>query len=508
MTGREFEERLRLWYRAEVRDSEMAPLGLRNSLAAIPGATPTLLRRLGGRRVMTMLAAAAVVIALLSGPLSPNRVGGLLPPFAGVSTGAGASPNTNSLPAPTPSPSASPSPAPASKIAFFSDRDGKTEIYVMNADGSGQTNVSHGPGDFNGSPWSPDGSRIAFTSDRDGNLNVYVVNADGSGLTNVSNNPCGAFMLAWSPDGSRVAFSSGPLRFKGSNPTPTAGGCVSTIYVVNADGTGRINLTNGPADAEHGWSPDGSRFAFTSGANGKREVYVVNADGSGRINLSNSPGDDFGPAWSPDSSRVSFVSQCKVVGGKLGRYVVNADGSGLTYLGLPPYDPIGFFVGCAPTYDGPIAPEVLPGLSVIYASSAPDGTRDALQVGNGRGNLEIYVVNADRSGVTNLTNNPAEDSIPVWSPDSSRIAWNRSSNGSTEIWVMNAEGSGQARLSIGPDGDALRDGGWSPDSSRIAFVSRRDGNGEIYLVNADGSGLTNLTDNPGEDSGPVWSPVR
>jgi len=447
-------------------------------------------------------AAAAVVMAVAYGPLVADRVGGLIPPPAGLPPSASSSRDVS------PSPSTSASPRPAGKIAFFSDRDGKTQIYVMNADGSGQTNVSQGPGDFNGNPWSPDGSRIAFSSDREGKGEVYVVNADGSGLTNVSNDPCGAGGIpAWSPDSSRIAFSSSPTGFRGSNPPPPADGCVSTIYAVNADGSGRTNLTNGPADFG-AWSPDSSRIAFTSNRDGNGEIYLVNADGSGLARLTNNPGEDGGPVWSPDSSRVFFASQCKVVGGKLGRYVVNADGSGLTYLGLPPYDPIGYFVGCAPTYDGPIAPEVLPGLSVIYASYAPDGTRAALQVGNGRGNEEIYVVNADRSGLTRLTNNPADDSNMVWSPDSARIAWNRSSDGTTEIYVMNADGSGQNRLSSGPDGDTLRDGGWSPDSSRIAFVSNRDGNGEIYVVDTDGSGLTNLTNDPGQDGGPVWSPAR
>jgi len=408
----------------------------------------------------------------------------------------------------SPSRAPSPSPAPASKIAFYSDRTGTTEIYVMNADGSGQTNVSHGPGDFSApdGAWSPDGSRIAFTSDRDGNLNVYVVNADGSGLANVSNDPCGAGGPRWSPDGSRIAFSSGPTGYRGdSNPPPAAGDCGSTIYVVNADGSGRTNLTNGPAQPG-GWSPDGSRFAFISDRGGNWDVYAVNVDGSGLTNLSNDPGfDDFsdntladGPAWSPDSSRVSFVSdrECKVAGGKLDVYVVNADGSGLTNLGNAGPIINGGVVGCAPS-DPPIR------------GYDPDAAHVAFVEGFGDGKgEELFVMNADGSGLTRLTNNAVDDHNLVWSPDMSRIAWHRSIAGNTEIWVVNPDGSGQTRLSIGPEGDALRDGGWSPDSSRIAFGSNRDGNGEIYLVNANGSGLTNLTNNPGEDGGPVWSPGR
>jgi TolB protein len=310
-------------------------------------------------------------------------------------------------------------------------------------------------------------------------------------------------MLAWSPDGSRIAF-------KGSNPPPAAGGCVSTIYVVNADGSGRTNLTNGPADAGHGgWSPDGTRFAFTSDRDGNAEIYVVNADGSALTNVTNDPGfNNFsdnpgndGSAWSPDSSRLSFIAQCKVVGGKLELYVVNADGSGLTYVGHPDPDVIGGWMGCDASFD-PNGPPISGGYD-------PNAAHVAFVKGFGDGKgEELFVMNADGSGLTRLTNNAVDDHNLVWSPDMSRIAWGRSIAGNAEIWVVNPDGSGLTRLSNGPEGDALRDGGWAPDSSRIAFGSSRDGNEEIYLVNADGSGLTNLTNNPGEDNGPVWSPAR
>ena len=108
-------------------------------------------------------------------------------------------------PAPTPIATATPSPtappvAPAiGKIAFVSNRDGNREIYVMNADGSGQTRLTNNP-TFDFPPaWSPDGSRIAFGSDRDGNVDIYVMNADGSGLIRLTDNPARDSRPAWSP---------------------------------------------------------------------------------------------------------------------------------------------------------------------------------------------------------------------------------------------------------------------------------------------------------------------
>jgi len=82
-------------------------------------------------------------------------------------------------------------------IAFVSDRDGNDEIYVINADGTGQTNLTNNPawdGDYT---WSPDGSQIAFVSERDDNLEIYVTNADGTGQTNLTNNPADDDRPAW-----------------------------------------------------------------------------------------------------------------------------------------------------------------------------------------------------------------------------------------------------------------------------------------------------------------------
>ncbi len=89
------------------------------------------------------------------------------------------------------------------KIAFVSDRDGNAEIYVMDADGSNQTNLTNNPAN---NPylapvpaWSPDGSKIAFVSDRDGNAEIYVIDADGSNPANLTNNPADDLFPAWSP---------------------------------------------------------------------------------------------------------------------------------------------------------------------------------------------------------------------------------------------------------------------------------------------------------------------
>ena len=87
------------------------------------------------------------------------------------------------------------------KLAFVSRRDGNSEIYVINADGSGQENLTQHPARDSHPSWSRDGRKLAFVSRRDGNSEIYVMNADGSGLRNVTRAPSNDLRPAWSPDG-------------------------------------------------------------------------------------------------------------------------------------------------------------------------------------------------------------------------------------------------------------------------------------------------------------------
>ncbi len=120
------------------------------------------------------------------------------------------------------------------------------------------------------------------------------------------------------------------------------------------------------------------------------------------------------------------------------------------------------------------------------------------------GNFEIYTMDADGGGQTRLTENPAEDYSPVWSPDGSRIAFVSTRDGNAEIYVMNIDGTGQTRLTNNSASDLGPK--WSPDGSQIAFFTNRDGNDEIYSMNPDGSNQVNLTNHPADDSSFSYSP--
>ena len=145
-----------------------------------------------------------------------------------------------------------------------------------------------------------------------------------------------------------------------------------------------------------------------------------------------------------------------------------------------------------------------------FPAWSPDKTRIAF-TSDRDGNSEIYVMDADGSHPINLTRNPAADYRPIWSPDGSRIVFtsDREGGGYTNeaLYVMNADGTHVRRLT---DYGSCIDiaGSWMGD--QIAFGSCRDGNRGIYLVNADGSGLcqVRVPDTFFWDSQPVWSPAR
>ncbi len=199
----------------------------------------------------------------------------------------------------------------------------------------------------------------------------------------------------------------------------------------------------------------------------------------------------------PVSSR--SYKDCKIVGitsirGNKEVCVMDYDGSNLTNL---TNTPIGF------AEDHPSwSPD---GKKIMYCTETTRSRRTKKPDYAG----EIYVMNADGSSKQNLTNNPALDFRPSWSPDSKRIVFVSNRDGNAEIYVMNADGSEQKRLTNNSGGE--QDPSWSPDGNKIVFSSTRDRkkndrNVEIYVMNADGTDQRNLTNNSARDDSPSWSP--
>jgi Tol biopolymer transport system component len=235
-----------------------------------------------------------------------------------------------------------------------------SNIWVMNADGSSPVPLTKLTAAGSIIPvWSPDGSKIAFLSPRalDGSdsintnptSNVWVMNADGSGqtpLTRLTATSAFSFAPVWSPDGSKIAFESS-RALDGSDSANT--NQTFNIWVMNADGSGQTPLTRLTATSAISltpvWSPDGSKIAYVSARalegsdfatlNSTQNIWVTNADGSNQApltKLATGGANAAAPIWSPGGDKIFFNSQRLLNGSDTSSivnniWVVSADGS-------------------------------------------------------------------------------------------------------------------------------------------------------------------------------------
>jgi TolB protein len=278
---------------------------------------------------------------------------------------------------------------------------------------------------------------------------LYAINPDGTGQTTLFQSPSEVRFPAWSPDASKIVYSR---RMSPSHSFD--------MFVVNADGTNLTRLTS-TADAATGagsnygaaWSPDGSKLAFVSTRSGNSDIWVMGADGSSPVNLTpNTPAGDFEPAWSPDGARIAFTS----------------------------------------------------------TRDFPNFTGDINRA------YEIYTMNPDGTNIVRLTSNQLPDGDAAWSPLGNKLVYSRrdindqTGAQNSEVYTMNADGTGVTNITNHSTADF--NPAWSPDGTRIAFVTYRDAgqgsNSEIYFMDADGGFPTRVTNSAGiEEREPDWGTV-
>jgi TolB protein len=137
---------------------------------------------------------------------------------------------------------------------------------------------------------------IAFSSNEQGNWDVYRINLDGTGKTQLTFDASDERLPAWSPDGSKLVYQ-------------IQQGDTWQIMMMNWDGSNPVQLTNEGSNQYPTWSPDGIHILFDSDRNGNRDIFQMEADGSDQIALTNHPANEFSPVWSPDGSKVSYLSE-------------------------------------------------------------------------------------------------------------------------------------------------------------------------------------------------------
>lgn len=246
------------------------------------------------------------------------------------------------------------------------------------------------------------------------------------------------------------------------------------IFSMNPDGSNQTNLTNNTAfDSNPNWSPDGSKIVFVSNRSsfGTTEIYTMNANGSNPTRLTNNSVNDETPAWSPDNTQIAFARS-----GQL--FVMNADGTNVIQ----------------------VTANASPGVK-LHPSWSPDGTQIVFSRNLGFGNIGIAVIDSDcincTAGIRVLNNGlPTDNFDPTWSPDGSAIAF---SNDQTdfddhslrETFLIDDINnfSLPPRPLVTSNNPRMFSPAWSPDGRKLVY---QDHDFELSTINANGTNLTSL----------------
>ena len=272
--------------------------------------------------------------------------------------------------------------------------------------------------------------RILFASDRDtpNSFEIYSMNPDGSGVSRLTSSQGHDFSPSWSPDGKRVVFVS--VRHDPDGE----------IYVMNADGTGVQRVTTSAGvDGAPTWAKDGKRIAFMSTRQDPAgDIYIMNDDGTGVSRVTDFAGTDDEPAWSPDGKQIAFVSTRDGIADQTtDLYLLTLDGrqvSRLTSENVGVHDP-----------------SWAPGGKLIAYHTAFDPGDDAVLTS------DVFVLTLDGLLITPLTDGPGNagnDLAASWSPDGKQIAYVNIRDGNRDIFIMNADGTGVSRLTTSLATDA------------------------------------------------------
>jgi Tol biopolymer transport system component len=311
-------------------------------------------------------------------------------------------------------------------------------------------------GGAHGAGTSTSRSRIAFGLDGGGASSIYTVRPDGNGLRRLTVPPTrqqlgGDSGPVWSPQGRRIVFERdltywGADRFRLA-AVPAAGGLAR-------------QLTKGPYDAMPTISPDGRRIAFVrltrTNEGSTVSLYTIDRLGRHAARLL-SDGLDISPAWSPDGKTIAFsrLADPSLPIDQATLYLADADGSHVRALGPAPV------MGVSPAW----SPD---GRRIAFVSFADHNGPSCPADDSCPPSGEIYVVDADGTGLTRLTTSEADDEHPTWSPDGSRIAFASGfalpSQGHP-AWLVTTPSGGGPAIRIGRFSGVL-DPAWSPAGVR------------------------------------------
>ena len=268
-------------------------------------------------------------------------------------------------------------------------------------------------------------TQIAFVSGRSGNKEIWAMDYDGANQHKLTSLHSIALTPRWSPDASRIAFTC----------YPTAGSILSAQICVYSDVTSRLlNWAHHPGtNSSPAWSPDGTKIMFMSSMFGNPELFVAEADGSRPRRVTHSTGADTSAAYNPKTGQqVVFVSDRD---GLPQLYTMDADGSDLTKIPLPD---MGY---------------------VIDPAWSPNGQLLAFSWRRPSGNYDLYVMDIASHALVELTRDAGRNERPSWAPDGRHLVFESTRTGTRQIWSMLADGTSPRQLTTQGQNESPN---WSP----------------------------------------------
>lgn len=314
--------------------------------------------------------------------------------------------------------------SPDGRISFVRGTpDGKTDLYVINPDGSNQQKVTNDLPIEGTNAWSPDGKRLLLQASVGGNSTVVRMdigpdNKSSNAVQLTADVKADSAFPVWSPDGTQIAFQS---RREGGN---------FQVFVMDTDGNNKRRLSDGKGYAgQAAWSPDGKSIVYVAGdkpdTGAPKELYVVSTSGGAAKKITSLGKDMKRPQWSPDGKHIVYLLSQGDRNSSI--YSMNPDGS---------------------------SPQVL--VDQGFNSSpmfSPKGDKLAYYAVMSTSGSDIFIISATGGATSNLTHLSSDDYEPAWSPDGQRLAWASKRDANYKIAVGNVDGSNQKVITQGDGSD-------------------------------------------------------